>query len=545
MNLSIIVNIKYLSKHLDDCIKSLLSQNLKDYEIILVSQKNNTSLDVFLLNILSKYTKYKNIRVIQEETDDLNLVLNRAIYEAKGKYISIIDQDTIVLGNTYYEFFKLQEEFQYDLFVFDYIKILKDINLAEVYNRYNRSIEKKNRKNRFKNKNSIKKLKESGLIFDFSKYSKNEYNNSNIKAKGFKYYTSNIFESIQRLELKYKYKILTNIDIQNFNFVIKSSLLKNNIYIFPFNLNTKLDILKVLPQIKSITCIKNTAICKYSYIDTSFVNYNNIKIDINELCDIVKNRYKQIIEKYKSNINTYLDALNLIEYYMFLEILNFESFKKYYFKYKIFNNIEYQKYIKEIYLFLQKEFPNYLNNKYLTKNIFYKIKIKNKIKKLKKYINKDLIKLETTNKEKTIKDKEKIIKEKKKASIKEKEKVRSKNKKLESIKQEKQQKKEKIKTNKLKVIIRKLSLDINRIRTTRINDTLKVILKQIKTIYLKIKIFLIKLFKREKVEVLKIEDKKLLLLDSGDKTIKKDEKSIIKNNKKNIKELRKESKKIK
>lgn len=534
MNLTIIIKIKYLSKHLDECIKSILSQNLVNYEIILISEKNNTSLDVFLLNLLSKYRKHINIQIIQKETNDLNLILNEAIKLAKGRYISIINQDVLFLKNTYFEVLKKIEEFNYDILVLDYIKILEDISFLEVYKRYNSCIKKEEKKNSFIEKKYIKILKENELIFDFSKYLNKETNNLKIKTRGLKYYSSNIYESIQEIELGYKYKILKEVDIQDFNYIIKADLLKNNLYIFPSQINTKLDILKILPQIKSISSIKDTLVCKYE-IDEKKINLNknkgkiiknNINLDFNlntnELIDITKNRYRNIIEMYKMynsmDMNIYIEVVSLMEYYIFTEILDLNN------KLIKVKEDEYKKYLNEIIIFLKKEFSNYLNNKYLSKNLIYKINLKRKIYKTNKYINK-VIKVEKLNEKKELKLQGKKITNKNVNKIRIKEKNK---KKKEKGKREKKDKatETKLKINIFRVFIRKIKIDINKIKRTRINKEFKNIISKLNIIKIKIKIKTKNIFKKIYIMIfnkksnknsknLKLTEKKILLLYEG------------------------------
>ncbi len=493
MNLSIIILIEYLNKHLDDCIKSILSQKIANFEIILATRKNNTDLDAFILNLLSKHSKNHNIRVIQDESNNINNLLNKAIIEAKGKYISILNQDVIALENTYYEVMKIQEEFEYDVFVLDYINILKDINLSEVYKKYTKSISKKTKKEQRREKKHIKNLIESELLFDFSKISKQKYNNKNSKVKGFKYNPSKVYESLQRLELNYKNKILTEIDIQRFNIVIKKEILINNIFSFPDIINTKIDIYKVLPLIKSISCVKNTAIAKYLNKNTKLV----ADVNIQEIINQAKNRYKQILEAYKYNVTLYTNSFELIEYFILKELLEFKTNNK---------NLDERNiklYLREIYNFLLENNISFTKNKYFNISFFDKILIRANERKFKRYINK----------------------EKKK--------------------------------NKIKVLKRKTLIDINRFKRTRINKRtyrvltfikkqykiftnrfkyyLKRIFERIKNIYFKI---LYKVFKREKEDVYYIDKTKTLYFpiiineDNKQKEAKKSNNENI--NKKNI-----------
>lgn len=514
MNLSIIIKIKYYDKHLDDCIRSIVSQNFKQYEVIFVSQKNNTQIDVFLLNILNKYSSSNNFFIVQEENKDFNEILNIAIKQAKGRYIHIIDQNTLLLDNTYYEFFKLQEEFNYDLIIYDYIKILDDISLSEVYKKYNNMKSKFKEKNKHKNRGYIIDLKESGLIFDFSSYSKDNSNNLYLKTKGFEYFTSNIYESIQRLDINYKNKILSEIDIQGFNVILKKEFWVKNLYIFSSLIDTKMDIYKFLPMIKNITCVKDTAICQYK--EKEDIKYIKQDKDIDQLTNIItqsKLKLKQILEIYKRSPKNYTESYDLIEYFIISEVLNFDLLKH------NLSELDSQRYTKAIFEFLEKLAPNYLNNKYFKPNGLNKIKTNKKHNNLKKYINKNLlieakevpegkIKKEVKQAKKEIKQN----KQRKKEGKEEKDRKETKKGKSGQTK----------KRNIFKVFLRKLSFDINKIKRTRINSDIKKsfvkafnnIYNFFKKIFNKIKGVFTKIFKREKKKDLLISSPVILLLSA-------------------------------
>lgn len=592
MNLSIIIKIKYFDKHLDDCINSILSQNLLSTEIIFVSKKHNTQIDVFLLNIINKYSQKINLTIVQEDEEDFNRILNSAIKIAKGRYIHIINQNTMLLENTYKEFFKLEEEFNYDVIILDYIKISEDIPFSEVYKRYNKTIAKEKNKS-LKKSQHYKDLIESGLVFNFTKYSKENNNKFFKKIKGLEYYSSNFFDSIQNLDPEYKIKILYEIDVQQYNLIFKRELLFENTYIFSDKVDLKLDIYLRLLLIKSISCLKNTAVGYYDN-ELELSNRNNKindNIELNQryninLDNIIQNnkrRYKQIFDLYKNNSKLYANSFELIEYLVFDEILDFET-KDY-----LLNSVDKQKYLKEILNYLEVILPNYKKNSYLNSSIHKKIKTKIKIQKLHKYLNQDLSisnekkdKIETQKKIK-LKKKKRISKLNSKKSKKEqkeqkeqkehlreehekykqkenKETITKKRKKQEkeSINQDKdkakdkakEKEKEKTTKNKTKnninffsVLYRRIKIEINKIKRTRINkniiqffkplkDSIKRIFLQIKT---KIKNVFDRIFKRKDKNTLLISETKVLLLSSGEtkkETVINTEKTKVIKNKK-------------
>ncbi len=98
MKLSIIIvnyNVKYF---LEQCLNSILDSNITfTYEIFIV---DNNSTDGSIEYLKSKY-KYKNIHLIENKTNPgFSKANNQAIVLAKGKYILLLNPDTIIGENT-------------------------------------------------------------------------------------------------------------------------------------------------------------------------------------------------------------------------------------------------------------------------------------------------------------------------------------------------------------------------------------------------------------------------------------------------------------
>lgn len=87
--LSIIVPIYNAEVYLERLIKSVLSQKIKNYELILINDgsKDNS------LTIMNKYSTYKNIKIIDKPNSGVSSTRNFGINIARGKYITFIDSD--------------------------------------------------------------------------------------------------------------------------------------------------------------------------------------------------------------------------------------------------------------------------------------------------------------------------------------------------------------------------------------------------------------------------------------------------------------------
>lgn len=93
MLLSIIVPIYNVENYLPQCIESILSQNLDDYEIILVDDgsKDNSG------KICDKFADaHENIHVIHQENRGLANARNTGIRAANGRYLMFVDSDDFI-----------------------------------------------------------------------------------------------------------------------------------------------------------------------------------------------------------------------------------------------------------------------------------------------------------------------------------------------------------------------------------------------------------------------------------------------------------------
>ena len=97
MMFSIIVPIYNVEKYLNECVESLLNQDYKDYEIILVNDgsKDNSAL------ICDKFAnKYESIKVIHKVNGGLSDARNAGVSVAKGEYILFVDGDDQIYTNS-------------------------------------------------------------------------------------------------------------------------------------------------------------------------------------------------------------------------------------------------------------------------------------------------------------------------------------------------------------------------------------------------------------------------------------------------------------
>lgn len=95
---SIIVPIYNVEKYLSRCLDSLLSQRLREIEIIAVNDGSKDS----SLEILKEYSaKDKRIKVIDQPNRGVSCARNRGIKAATGEYIGFVDPDDWVEDDMY------------------------------------------------------------------------------------------------------------------------------------------------------------------------------------------------------------------------------------------------------------------------------------------------------------------------------------------------------------------------------------------------------------------------------------------------------------
>lgn len=126
--ISVIVPVYNAQKYLDKCIKSILNQKFKGFELILV---NDGSTDKSL-EICNKYAKKDNrVRIINKENEGSIVARRRGVEISKSQYITFIDSDDWINSNT---FEILVNEIAFsdpDVIVFNMYKVLDRLGIIK------------------------------------------------------------------------------------------------------------------------------------------------------------------------------------------------------------------------------------------------------------------------------------------------------------------------------------------------------------------------------------------------------------------------------
>lgn len=117
LKVSIIVPIYNISKYLEKCIESVISQTYKNIEILLVNDGSTDN----CLEICKKYKKLdKRIKIINKKNGGLSDARNAGLKCASGEYIFFLDGDDFISKDTIEYLVSLLEERNADVCVCNY-----------------------------------------------------------------------------------------------------------------------------------------------------------------------------------------------------------------------------------------------------------------------------------------------------------------------------------------------------------------------------------------------------------------------------------------
>ena len=116
MKYSVIIPVYNVEKYINRCLKSIISQNYDDLEIIVIDNGSTDSSG----SICDTYaTEYSNITVYHIESHGVGSARNFGLSKARGEFIYFVDSDDYLVGNLFADFDdKLASNL--DLIVFSY-----------------------------------------------------------------------------------------------------------------------------------------------------------------------------------------------------------------------------------------------------------------------------------------------------------------------------------------------------------------------------------------------------------------------------------------
>ncbi|MCB2293951.1 glycosyltransferase [Clostridium algoriphilum] len=93
IKVSLIIPVYNVEDYIEKCLRSVLSQTLKDIEIIIV---NDGSTDQSMKIVGSFEDEHSNIHIINKKNGGLSSARNRGLKVASGKYVAFIDSDDYI-----------------------------------------------------------------------------------------------------------------------------------------------------------------------------------------------------------------------------------------------------------------------------------------------------------------------------------------------------------------------------------------------------------------------------------------------------------------
>lgn len=110
--ISIITPVYNTEKYLSECLDSIFSQTIKDFELICVDDGSTDN----SLNILNNYqNKHKNLKIISQKNGGPGVARNTGIDNALGKYICFWDSDDIFEPDALEKMYNQAEETKADI----------------------------------------------------------------------------------------------------------------------------------------------------------------------------------------------------------------------------------------------------------------------------------------------------------------------------------------------------------------------------------------------------------------------------------------------
>ncbi len=131
---SVIVPVYNCEKYLEEAIKSLLAQRLKDCEFILINDgSNDRSID-----IINKYVEFdKRIKLINQDNKGVSYARNLGIEVSKGDYIGFMDADDYIDFDMYYKLYNIAKDNELDLVISNFEeelegkKVIRELNITD------------------------------------------------------------------------------------------------------------------------------------------------------------------------------------------------------------------------------------------------------------------------------------------------------------------------------------------------------------------------------------------------------------------------------
>lgn len=123
VKISVIVSMYNIEEFVEECVKSLVNQTLKDIEIILVNDGSSDG----TYDIAQRFSNlYSHVQVINKANGGLSSARNAGLSKAKGEYVAFVDGDDYVLPNMFEIMYENARKNNADMVMVGYMRLLED-----------------------------------------------------------------------------------------------------------------------------------------------------------------------------------------------------------------------------------------------------------------------------------------------------------------------------------------------------------------------------------------------------------------------------------
>lgn len=123
MKISVIVPVYNVQEYIVECLESIMIQELKDIEIIIV---NDGSTDKSISNIQNIIDNNSNIHLINKVNGGLSSARNTGLSHAKGEYVLFVDSDDYLEKDFLYKLYNEAKEYDLDIACGGYTKFYEN-----------------------------------------------------------------------------------------------------------------------------------------------------------------------------------------------------------------------------------------------------------------------------------------------------------------------------------------------------------------------------------------------------------------------------------
>lgn len=121
VKVSVLTYVLNDAAHIERCVRSVMSQTLKELEILLIDGGSTDK----TLEMLEKFAEEDSrIKLIHSDTG-VGKQFNTGLKLASGKYIGICESDDYILPDMYERQYEIAEQYQLDVLRADYVRFLE------------------------------------------------------------------------------------------------------------------------------------------------------------------------------------------------------------------------------------------------------------------------------------------------------------------------------------------------------------------------------------------------------------------------------------